>query len=88
MILLSYGVEKVPDPSEAYLDSLGNHLFCPLKCGGNLVPVLVRYKEGDRLKKELECTKCGKVIKKIPSHVDVSSEFSRPRFIVKKKSYR
>jgi len=52
--------------SEEYLKSLGKIYTCPKGCGGTMIEVYVRY-DGDReLKKEFECSKCGKIVKGLP----------------------
>ncbi len=52
--------------SEEYLKSLGPIYKCPRGCGGTMIQVYVRYKQGDKARKEYECSKCGKIIKGIP----------------------
>lgn len=52
--------------SESYLESLGPVYKCPKGCGGTLIPVYVSYEQQGQLKKEWECSKCGKVVKGTP----------------------
>ena len=49
--------------SENYLESLGPMYKCPKGCGGTMIQVYVRYEQGGEIKKEYECSKCGKVVK-------------------------
>ena len=52
--------------SESYLEDIAPICKCPKKCGGTMIQVYVRYEQGGDIKKEWECSKCGKVIKNLP----------------------
>lgn len=65
-------IQSIPS-SQQYILTLGGYLTCPKRgCRGKLIPVLVRYQREDsdgkpvsssEIVEELECTKCGKVVK-------------------------
>lgn len=48
--------------STEYLKFLGEFKPCPLhSCKGSLTEVYVRYENRGKIKKELECSTCGKI---------------------------
>jgi len=68
--------------SESYLESLGPVYKCPKSCGGTMVEVYVSYEPQGQLKKEWECTKCGKVVKGTPQQKE------NRRWVPKKDSFK
>lgn len=66
--------------SEEYLKSLGPIYRCPKGCGGTMIQVYVRYKQGDKIRKEYECSRCGKIVKGLPPQQTMDSNLGRKKY--------